>query len=148
MYNKCLRGLTSTFIPELVKPYAFCHFSSHKAWVHDADNDALVLKIQAKQLANHVESCLAGVMSVVATPFLWMSQSDTARLGRYKHHFGTLAQETFVDELVDDKDGGNGAGRIHPLLFLPFWTFVPGKVFCSKVTGCDNLSLFLSIVKR
>lgn len=111
----------------------------------DAHNHTLLLKIQTQQLTHHVEGRLAGVVRVVAAALARVPQRDAPGLGRHEHHLGAPAEQALVHEPMNDKHGCDGAGRIHELLFFPVGSLVRAQILGRKVTGRDDLCLFVSV---
>lgn len=84
---------------------------------------------------------LAGVVRVVAAALARVPQRDAPGLGRHEHHLGAPAEQAPVHEPVHDKDGRDGAGRVHALLLFPVGSLVRAQVLGGKVPGRDHLSL-------
>lgn len=138
--------LTSAIVPEFVKAHPFRHLRPHESGMHNADHDASVLQIQTQQLARHVQGSLASVVAVVATALALMAQGDAARLGRDKHDLGALCKQAGVEQLVNDEDGGDGAGGVHCVLFIPVGAFILREVFCREASRSDDLADDVSVI--
>lgn len=113
--------LTTTSIPKLVESHVLRHLGPHEAGMHQADGYALVLEVEAEQLADHVESCFAGVVPVVAAALALVAQRDAATFAGDQDDLAALGEEVGVGESGDDEGRGDGGGGVHLNLSVVGW---------------------------
>lgn len=108
--------------------------------MHDGDNDSPAVEVQAEKPADHVQGGLAGVMRIVSTALLSVTQGDATRLGGDEDDLSTPTQQTGMHETMHNENRCHRARDVRLQLVLPAGSLIGCEVFCPEEACGDDLA--------